>query len=1007
MKRWLPELAALLFLSVPFLRADYASAPLDPTLIQQPPYQYVGMIISTWDPQDVYQGSGAVVGNPKIVISCAHLPFDPTTLTWSTDNQWYRAFEGSISPGSSDGQPLRGHWNFSSYSSMVSMDGADSPYAFMYDFTAYYAYEDLGPGNAGFWYNGQAALVTPTSKIIVGYPSGLYSDNDPRQGEMHQAGPFSWAFTQFWGDYNEIESVTTGAGNSGGPVFVTNEAAMADPDRGLRFAAVLLAGGTNSAGASVSGVLAVNASAWDLVNDSLNAIGAIPLNDNWAAALELSGDTATSTGSNQYATKEPGEPSHAGNAGGHSLWWRWTAPGDGPVTVDTSGSGIDTLLGLYTGINVGSLTTVASNDDASATVTTSAVTFTAAAGTEYWIAVDGKNGATGLITLHVTFAPTAAPANDDFANATAISGLSAQVVGNNIMATKEPGEPVFTGGGVPQAGGKSVWWRWTAPTDGWVSLTTGGSDFDTLLSVYTGTAVDALTWVAANDDPIDTFDDSSDLGFSATAGTTYWISVDGSQDPTGAVSSGEICLSLSLAPTVPTIVVQPSSQTPNLGAVVVLGIAVRGQDPLTYQWYKDGVPISGATGQTYEISSFQASNTGIYTVVVNNHGGSVTSADSTLSPRGYPVITRQPQGQVVCAGATVTFSVVATSDTALTYQWAKDGVTLADGAEISGAATATLTISNAQAADAGGYSASITNATGSVPSASVSLTVIPALPSGGVVAMSAGTAHALFIGSDGGLWAVGDNSYGQLGDGTVLSRSRPGQVATGVAAAAAGYQHSLFLQSDGTLWAMGNNSNGRLGDGTTANRVNPVQVASGVVAASAGGGHSLFITSDGELWAMGANANGQLGDGTTIDRPTPVPVAAGVVAASAGGSHSLFIKYDGTLWAMGNNASGQLGDGTATSRTLPVPVANGVAAACAGPMTVCLSDPTAHSGEWAAPGTENSGNGSIPTRPLPYKYRPQSRRRPPGLTIVFSSSQTARFGQWDPIPLASWATERR
>ncbi len=150
---------------------------------------------------------------------------------------------------------------------------------------------------------------------------------------------------------------------------------------------------------------------------------------------------------------------------------------------------------------------------------------------------------------------------------------------------------------------------------------------------------------------------------------------------------------------------------------------------------------------------------------------------------------------------------------------------------------------------------------------------------------------AVFLKTDGSLWTMGDNFYGQLGDGTTTDRSAPVQVATGAASVSVGYDHTLFVKTDGSLWAMGNNYSGQLGDGSTANRCVPAQIATGVASVSAGGYHTLFVKTDGSLWAMGGNYYGQLGYGTITNRGiSPVQVATGVAAAAAGGSHSLFLS---------------------------------------------------------------------------------------------------------------------
>jgi len=116
-----------------------------------------------------------------------------------------------------------------------------------------------------------------------------------------------------------------------------------------------------------------------------------PPNDNFRNALVLAGSSGSVAGTNKDATKEPGEPNHAGGAGGASVWYRWTAPFNGPVTFDTIGfrnqSGgsfhyLNSLLAVYIGASVNGLAPVTSN------ATDNKVTFNATAGTTYQIAVD-------------------------------------------------------------------------------------------------------------------------------------------------------------------------------------------------------------------------------------------------------------------------------------------------------------------------------------------------------------------------------------------------------------------------------------------------------------------------------------------------------------------------------------------------------------------------------------------------------------------------------------------
>jgi alpha-tubulin suppressor-like RCC1 family protein len=195
-------------------------------------------------------------------------------------------------------------------------------------------------------------------------------------------------------------------------------------------------------------------------------------------------------------------------------------------------------------------------------------------------------------------------------------------------------------------------------------------------------------------------------------------------------------------------------------------------------------------------------------------------------------------------------------------------------------------------------------------------------------------AYVVALKTDGTLWTWGNNSGGQLGDGTFTSRSSPVQVGSGYAVIAAGYDFTLAIKTDGTLWAWGNNAFGKLGDGTGGSgdfaiHTSPVQVGSGYRAVAAGYNHALGIKTDGTLWAWGENYWGQLGDGTTTQRSSPVQIGSGYSAVAAGQWHSVAIKTDGTLWAWGNNSGGQLGDGTTTQRLSPVPVGSGYRAVAA------------------------------------------------------------------------------
>ncbi|WP_460585997.1 RCC1 domain-containing protein [Hymenobacter arcticus] len=193
-----------------------------------------------------------------------------------------------------------------------------------------------------------------------------------------------------------------------------------------------------------------------------------------------------------------------------------------------------------------------------------------------------------------------------------------------------------------------------------------------------------------------------------------------------------------------------------------------------------------------------------------------------------------------------------------------------------------------------------------------------------------GDFHTLALRPDGTLWSCGFNRDGQLGDGGLAyQRTVLGQVGTASnwKSVAVSGSFSLALKTDGTLWSWGDNTFGQLGDGTTTDGKVPAQVgtATNWVAMSAGQNYALGLRADGTLWAWGYNGYGQLGtSGTSNPRvPSQVGTATTWQSVAAGYSHSLAIRTDGTLWAWGQNNSGQLGLGTVAYAQLPTQVGTG------------------------------------------------------------------------------------
>ena len=206
--------------------------------------------------------------------------------------------------------------------------------------------------------------------------------------------------------------------------------------------------------------------------------------------------------------------------------------------------------------------------------------------------------------------------------------------------------------------------------------------------------------------------------------------------------------------------------------------------------------------------------------------------------------------------------------------------------------------------------------------------VMVSLPTGVTpTAVSAAQGSAYAIGSDGHLYAWGTNVYGNLGNGSTTGSDTPVLVSlpAGVTpkAISGGYESAYAIGSDGKLYAWGDDFYGELGDGNTATVSDtPVVVSlpAGVTPESiaGGGGAGYAIGSSGNLYSWGLNSDDQLGDGSTTDSATPVLVAlpSGVTAKSVtgGGGFAHAIGSDGKLYGWGlDGTAGQLGDGGGNS----------------------------------------------------------------------------------------------
>ncbi|WP_376753776.1 RCC1 domain-containing protein [Candidatus Southlakia epibionticum] len=289
-----------------------------------------------------------------------------------------------------------------------------------------------------------------------------------------------------------------------------------------------------------------------------------------------------------------------------------------------------------------------------------------------------------------------------------------------------------------------------------------------------------------------------------------------------------------------------------------------------------------------------------------------------------------------------------------------------------------------------------------------------------IVGIAAGASHSLALASDGKIYVWGGNAYGQFGNGvTTTSSVVPVAVKTvgtpmdnkKIIQIHAGYYHSLALASDGTVYAWGQNTYGQLGNNTMINANAPVSVQTIgtpmagkiIIQLAAGNSQSVALASDGTIYAWGWNMYGQLGNGTTVDTRIPVavkvtgtPMAGKVIAqVAASNAHTLAVASDGTVYDWGWNQYGQLGNNTTTNSSVPVAVQttgtpmvgkviSQVTSGGSANSLALASDGTMYTWGWGQHG--QLGNGTIGTdakTPLAVSTTPPSALAPSAPKVTF------------------------
>jgi uncharacterized repeat protein (TIGR03803 family) len=315
---------------------------------------------------------------------------------------------------------------------------------------------------------------------------------------------------------------------------------------------------------------------------------------------------------------------------------------------------------------------------------------------------------------------------------------------------------------------------------------------------------------------------------------------------------------------------QPANESVYAGANALFTVATSGSAALSYQWQESGTNIVngngylGATNATLIISNVVAANAALYSVIVTNAYNSVTSTPALLTVLvSQPVITSQPVSLTNVIGTAATFTVSATGNAPLLYQWQENGTNLTDGGNISGSATPALTLNNLVLANSGTYSVIVSNSLAGVSSSNAVLTVVPANPPSvaftnlhffaGGTADGTGPDSTLIQGKDGNLYGTA-SSGGSSYEGTIFRSSLAGTLTTvySFTGSVGSYPNGGLVQSlNGNLYGTaqqgGANSDGSLFQVTNYTTVSLLHSFAGTTDGQ-GPDDSLVLGTDGNFY---------------------------------------------------------------------------------------------------------------------------------------------------------------